>query len=110
MSDQMLWLQSRTRMVDDINHSLDRMSMAHSDEARVPFLDHRLWEFARQSLSSEDRGTYFDLPRSSPQNAVKGIVPEGRGAQEEGTGGTIRNLAHEKPPSGLGGDGARKRR
>jgi asparagine synthase (glutamine-hydrolysing) len=43
--DQMLWIQSRTRMPDYINHGLDRMSMAHSVEARPPFLDHKLWEF-----------------------------------------------------------------
>jgi len=42
---QTLWIQSRTRMADYINHHLDRMSMAHSIEARPPFLDHRLWEF-----------------------------------------------------------------
>ncbi len=43
--EQMLWIQSRTRMPDYINHGLDRMSMAHSIEARPPFLDHTLWEF-----------------------------------------------------------------
>jgi asparagine synthase (glutamine-hydrolysing) len=42
---QLLWIQSRTRLVDYINHNLDRMSMAHSIEARPPFLDHKLWEF-----------------------------------------------------------------
>jgi len=42
---QVLWIQSRTRLVDYINHHIDRMSMAHSVEARPPFLDHRLWEF-----------------------------------------------------------------
>ncbi len=44
--DQLLLLDSRTRLVDDINLEVDRMSMAHSVEARAPFLDHRLWEFA----------------------------------------------------------------
>jgi asparagine synthase (glutamine-hydrolysing) len=43
--EQLLWIQSRTRMPDHINHGLDRMSMAHSIEARPPFLDHTLWEF-----------------------------------------------------------------
>lgn len=42
--DQFLMLESQTRLVDLINMRLDRMSMAHSVEARVPFLDHRLWE------------------------------------------------------------------
>jgi asparagine synthase (glutamine-hydrolysing) len=43
--EQVLWIQSRTRMPDYINHHLDRMSMAHSVEARPPLLDHTLWEF-----------------------------------------------------------------
>ncbi len=77
--DQILWLQSRTRMVDDINHSLDRMSMAHSVEARVPFLDHRLWEFcASVPFRLKMDGTYFNLTEKSLlRNAVRGIVPEG---------------------------------
>jgi asparagine synthase (glutamine-hydrolysing) len=77
--DQILWLQSRTRMVDDINHSLDRMSMAHSVEARVPFLDHKLWEFcASVPFRLKIDGAYFDLTEKFLlRNAVKGIVPEG---------------------------------
>jgi asparagine synthase (glutamine-hydrolysing) len=42
---QMLRLESQTRLVDFINLEVDKMSMAHSIEARVPFLDHKLWEF-----------------------------------------------------------------
>jgi asparagine synthase (glutamine-hydrolysing) len=43
--DQMLFIESRTRLVDFINFGLDRMSMANSVEARPAFLDHLLWEF-----------------------------------------------------------------
>jgi asparagine synthase (glutamine-hydrolysing) len=42
---QTLWLEAQTRLVDFINFEVDKMSMAHSIEARVPFLDHKLWEF-----------------------------------------------------------------
>jgi asparagine synthase (glutamine-hydrolysing) len=42
---QTMWLESQTRMVDFINFEVDKMSMASSIEARVPYLDHRLWEF-----------------------------------------------------------------
>ncbi len=42
---QFLWLEAHTRMVDFINYEVDRLSMAHSVEARPPFLDHTLWEF-----------------------------------------------------------------
>jgi asparagine synthase (glutamine-hydrolysing) len=42
---QFQYLETHTRLVDFINFEVDRMSMAHSIEARVPFLDHELWEF-----------------------------------------------------------------
>ncbi len=42
---QTLWLEAQTRLVDFINFEVDKLSMAHSIEARVPFLDHKLWEF-----------------------------------------------------------------
>jgi asparagine synthase (glutamine-hydrolysing) len=40
------YVEAHTRLVDFINFEVDRMSMAHSIEARVPFLDHELWEYA----------------------------------------------------------------
>ena len=42
----MQYVEAHTRLVDFINFEVDRMSMAHSIEARVPFLDHELWEYA----------------------------------------------------------------
>ena len=43
---QFQYFETHTRLVDFINFEVDRMSMAHSIEARVPFLDHELWEYA----------------------------------------------------------------
>lgn len=43
--NRMLWLEAQTRLVDFINFEVDKMSMASSVEARVPYLDHKLWEF-----------------------------------------------------------------
>lgn len=45
---QMLALEVALRLPDRINHRLDRLSMAHSIEARAPFMDHRLMELALQ--------------------------------------------------------------
>lgn len=42
---QMQYLDIKNRLGDGIVASLDRMSMAHSVEARVPFLDHELVEY-----------------------------------------------------------------
>ena len=44
--DQALYVDIKTWLVDDILVKVDRATMAHSLEARAPFLDHRLIEFA----------------------------------------------------------------
>lgn len=44
--DRFLYCDIHTRLVDDILVKGDRMSMGASIEARVPFLDHKLVEFA----------------------------------------------------------------
>jgi asparagine synthase (glutamine-hydrolysing) len=43
--DQMMFIESRTRLVDYINFQVDRLSMSYSVEARPAFLDHLLWEY-----------------------------------------------------------------
>lgn len=72
--EQVLWIQSRTRMPDYINHNLDRTSMAHSVEARPPFLDHELWEFCASipvGLKLRNSTEKYLL-----RAAGKGVVPE----------------------------------
>lgn len=44
--NRLLKLDMQTWLVDDVLAKMDRMSMAASVEARVPFLDHRLVDFA----------------------------------------------------------------
>jgi asparagine synthase (glutamine-hydrolysing) len=49
---QFQYFEVHSRLPDFINFEVDRMSMAHSIEARVPFLDHELWEYAARLPSA----------------------------------------------------------
>ena len=44
--DKALYVDLKTWLPDDVLVKVDRMTMAHSLEARAPFLDHRIMEFA----------------------------------------------------------------
>jgi asparagine synthase (glutamine-hydrolysing) len=71
---QTMWLETQTRLVDFINFEVDKMSMAHSIEARVPFLDHRLWEFcAALPANFKLRG---QTEKYLLRQAVRGALPE----------------------------------
>jgi len=52
MLDQLLYVDTRFYLPNDMLVKVDRMTMAHGLEARVPFLDHELVEFAA-SLPSD---------------------------------------------------------
>lgn len=70
---QMQYVESHTRMIDFINMEVDRLSMAHSVEARAPFLDYRLWEFcAALPASMKANGA---LEKNLLRHAVRDVLP-----------------------------------
>jgi asparagine synthase (glutamine-hydrolysing) len=71
---RMLYLDTKTWLPDDILIKADKMTMAHSLELRVPFLDHRVIEFAAK-VPSREKSTW----RSSKgilKKTMRGILPE----------------------------------
>jgi asparagine synthase (glutamine-hydrolysing) len=71
--DHLLYLDSKTYLPGDILTKVDRMSMAHSIEARVPLLDHKLIEFVQAipaRLKLREKTTKHILKR-----AVRNLIP-----------------------------------
>jgi asparagine synthase (glutamine-hydrolysing) len=89
-----LYLDARLGLVDDMLHYFDRVSMAHSLEVRVPFLDHRVVELAARipSRMKVRRGTGKVLLR----RVARGLVPDSVldkpkvGFMNSGVGGWLR--------------------
>ena len=98
--DQMLYIDTKTWLPDDLLIKADKMTMANSIELRVPLLDHKVLEFAaalRSSLKVRGFTTKYlarrALGSSRAQNhpaAPQGWLP-----------GSLRVLASERP-AGLG--------
>lgn len=69
-----LFMDGQLALVDDMLHFTDRMSMAHSLEVRVPYLDYRLVEQSALIPSTQKvRGLTTKLVL---KEAAKGIVPD----------------------------------
>lgn len=71
---QFLWLEAHTRLPDFINLEVDRLSMAHSVEARPPFLDHRLWEWC--ATLPPDLKLRPGVDKWLLREAMRGVLPE----------------------------------
>lgn len=72
--DHLLYLDSKTYLPGDIMTKVDRMSMAHSLEAREPLLDHKLIEFVAQIPASlKLRGSET---KSILKRAIRGMIPD----------------------------------
>jgi asparagine synthase (glutamine-hydrolysing) len=72
-----LWVDLRTSLPDDMLTKMDRMSMAHGLEVRVPFLDHSLVEFAL-SLPPEQLVSPFPVEgKRILRRVVRPLLPPG---------------------------------
>jgi asparagine synthase (glutamine-hydrolysing) len=87
--DHLLYLDSKTYLPGDILTKVDRMSMAHSVEAREPLLDHKLIEFVQTIPASlKLRGS---VSKHILKSAVRGLIPdEIINRQKQGFGVPIR--------------------
>lgn len=87
--DHLLYLDSKTYLPGDILTKVDRMSMAHSVEAREPLLDHKLIEFVQTIPASlKLRGS---VGKHILKTAVRGLIPdEIINRQKQGFGVPIR--------------------
>jgi len=73
-TDQFLYHLIFNTSLPSLLHYEDRNSMAFSIESRVPFLDHRLVEFAF-TLDDEDK-VYRNETKKILRNSLSGILPE----------------------------------
>ncbi|MFL6215280.1 MAG: asparagine synthase (glutamine-hydrolyzing) [Blastocatellia bacterium] len=72
--EQMIYLELKLRLPELLLMRVDKMTMATSVEARVPFLDHKLVEFAMslpRDLKLRDGETKYILKR-----ALKRVIPD----------------------------------
>lgn len=68
--NRMLYADAKVWLPDDLLMKADRMTMANGVELRVPFLDHKLVEFAAALPASSKRA------KSILRRAVRGTVPD----------------------------------
>lgn len=72
--NRMLYIDTKTSLPDDLLLKADKMTMANSLELRVPFLDHKLLEFAA-SLPSSFKVRRFTT-KYLAKRALKGRIPK----------------------------------
>ncbi len=84
--DRLMYVDARLWLPDDLLTKVDRATMAHSLEARVPYLDHRFFEFcARLDPALKQRGATGKfilkrlagkyLPATTVHRSKQGFVP-----------------------------------
>jgi asparagine synthase (glutamine-hydrolysing) len=71
---RMIYYELKYRLPELLLMRVDKMTMAHSLEARVPFLDHEIVELAMSTPS--DWKTFGGVPKATLKAAVRGRIPD----------------------------------
>jgi asparagine synthase (glutamine-hydrolysing) len=96
--DQALYVDFKTWLPDDILVKVDRLTMAHSLEARAPFLDHRLVEFAAAlpaSLKLKHRRNKHLLKLSQQERLPRSILYRKKQGFNAPVSGWLRDVFRE---------------
>jgi asparagine synthase (glutamine-hydrolysing) len=81
--DSVLYLDASTQLPDEFLHVTDRFSMAHSLEARTPFLDHELVELVA-SIPPDQRTDANEPKRLLRETVADLLTPAHLGAPKRG--------------------------
>jgi asparagine synthase (glutamine-hydrolysing) len=95
---QMLLFETRLRLPDRINLRLDRTSMAQSIEARAPFMEHTVMEFAARIPHTLRTGPSFNkyLLRRAMRHDLPPVVLEARKAPFHVPASWVANAAESE--------------
>jgi len=93
LKNQLMFVDMNTYLLNDHLRKVDRMSMAHSLEARVPFLDHRMVELA-MSLPSKYKVTLFKTKKILKSAAEKYLPKEVIYGKKKGLTSPIAGWIH----------------
>ncbi len=74
-AQKMIYMELHHRLAEILLMRVDKITMAHSLEARVPFLDHRFVEFT-MSIPPDIRMPRSGITKAVLKNAVAGILPD----------------------------------
>jgi asparagine synthase (glutamine-hydrolysing) len=95
LKNQLMFVDMNTYLLNDHLRKVDRMSMAHSLEARVPFLDHRMVELA-MTLPSKYKVSLFETKKILKSVAEKYLPKEVIYGKKKGLTSPIAGWIHKE--------------
>ena len=83
IQNQAMYADLNTYLLNDHLRKMDRMTMAHGLEARIPFMDYRIVEFAMR-LPQEHKVSFLKTKRILKEIARRRLPAEVVGAKKKG--------------------------